>query len=380
MRIEEMKGDEEIEDVENDGNQYKDVENCENQYKDVENDGNQYEGVESDEVQYEDDSSPENNNTISSGDDKNTNIDDNININKIAAIMSIKEPETLTKIFNLMKANNCLSYYPLLTPYHNIEKLVDMLLEENYEYENTWCVHYHASFICRLFYEGFIPVASKQKVQIIENLEPKIYKEYLLIPKIHFIRSCMHPSEIHISKKVKKKCKQFYITINKDFDGVVKGIVEKHGQNWLYPFIQEEFKKIFEKKVNYKNVQMHSVELWCEDELVAGELGNTVGSIYSSLTGFQRKSSAGTIQLCALAKLLEHQKFQLWDLGMLLPYKKEIGSKEISMKEFFERHRKFKYIDAEFKVPYTDKLNCAVLIRGVDPSDPTIQPNQPNPT
>ncbi|CXH95025.1 Leu/Phe-tRNA protein transferase, putative [Plasmodium berghei] len=311
---------------------------------------------------------------------EDTNLEDNVNINKIVAIMSIKEPDTLTKIFNLMKTNNCLNYYPLLTPYHNIEKLVNILLEENYEYENTWCVHYNASFICKLFYEGFIPVASKQKVQVIENFKPKIYKEYLLIPKIHFIRSCMHPSEIHISKKVKKKCKQFYITINKDFDGVVKGIVEKHGQNWLYPFIQNEFKKIFEKKVKYKNVQMHSVELWHEDKLVAGELGNTVGSIYTSLTGFQRQSSAGTIQLCALAKLLEFQKFQLWDLGMLLPYKKEIGSKEISMKEFFDRHRKFKYIDAEFKIPFMDKLNCAVLIRGVDPSDSTIQLNQSNPT
>ncbi|SBS93988.1 Leu/Phe-tRNA protein transferase, putative, partial [Plasmodium ovale curtisi] len=107
MRMEEMKGDDEIEGVENDRNKL------------------------------EDGSSPEKNNTISSEDDKHTNIDDNVNINKIVAIMSIKEPETLTKIFNLMKTNNCLNYYPLLTPYHNIEKLVDMLLEENYEYENT---------------------------------------------------------------------------------------------------------------------------------------------------------------------------------------------------------------------------------------------------
>ncbi|CDU16290.1 Leu/Phe-tRNA protein transferase, putative [Plasmodium yoelii] len=304
----------------------------------------------------------------------------NVNVNDIIEIISDNEPETLTKIFNVMAENRCLKYYPLITPYHNIEKLIDILLDVNYEYENTWCVHYHAKFICKLFYEGLIPVANKQKIRYMKDLKIRMYREYLLIPKIHFIRSCMHPSEIHISKKVKKKCKQFYITINKDFDGVVNGIIEKHGQNWLYPFIQKEFKKIFEKKVKYKNVQMHSIELWHENELVAGELGNTVGSVYTSLTGFQRKNSAGTIQLCALAKLLEFQNFQLWDLGMLLPYKKEIGSKEIPMKEFFDKHRKFKYIDAEFKVPFMDKLNCAVLIRGIDPSDPTIQLTQPNPT
>ncbi|CZT98142.1 hypothetical protein PFAG_00274 [Plasmodium falciparum Santa Lucia] len=297
----------------------------------------------------------------------NITLDDDVNINKIVERMSVEEPEVLTKIFNLMKNNNCLNFYPLLTPYHNIEKIVDILMQENYEYENTWTVHCDASFICRLLYEGFIPVASKQKLYKIENYETVMYKECLLIPKIHFIRSCMHPSEIHISKKVKKKCKHFYITIDKNFEGVMEGIVEKHGQNWLYPFVQEEFKKIFYKHVTYKNVELHSVELWFGKELVAGEIGNTVGSIYTSLTGFQRKSCAGTIQLCALAKLLEIQKFELWDLGMLLPYKKDIGSKEITMKEFFRKHRLFKHQPAEFKTPFMDKLNCSVLIKGTDP-------------
>ncbi|SBS94335.1 Leu/Phe-tRNA protein transferase, putative [Plasmodium malariae] len=292
-------------------------------------------------------------------------LDDDVNINKIVEKMSKEDPQALTKIYNLMKNNNCLNFYPLLTPYHNIEKIVDILIEENYEHENTWCVHFDASFISQLLYEGFIPVASKQRIYRVENYETIIYKECLLIPKIHYIRSCMHPSEIHISKKARKKCKHFYITVDKDFDGVIEGIVEKHGKNWLYPFVQKEFKKIFEKNIIYKNVQMHSVELWFEDKLVAGEIGNTVGSVYTSLTGFQRKSCAGTIQLCALAKLLEFQNFQLWDLGMLLPYKKEIGSKEIPMKEFFNKHRTFKHQHAEFKVPFKDKLNCSVLIKGI---------------
>ncbi|VWU52809.1 arginyl-tRNA--protein transferase, putative [Hepatocystis sp. ex Piliocolobus tephrosceles] len=295
--------------------------------------------------------------------------DDDVNTNHIIEILYREEPEVLAKIYGLMKANKWLYSYPLLTPYHNIEKIVDLLIEENYEYENTWCVHCNAHFICRLLYEGFIPVASKQQAYKTVNYKTQIYNERLLIPKIHYIRSCMHPSEIHISNKVKKKCKNYYITVDKDFDGVLAGIVEKHGTNWLYPFVQTEFKKIFNKTVTYKNIQMHSVELWFENKLVAGEIGNTSGSVYTSLTGFQRKSSSGTIQLCALAKLLEYQKFQLWDLGMLLPYKKEIGSKEIPMKEFFIKHRKFKHQPAEFKVPFKDKLNCSVLIRGTSVED-----------
>ncbi|SBT31656.1 Leu/Phe-tRNA protein transferase, putative [Plasmodium ovale wallikeri] len=296
-------------------------------------------------------------------------LEDDVNINKIVKRMAIEDPEALEKVYKLIKSNSCLKYYPLLTPYHNIKKTIDILIKENYEHENTWCVHCDARFICQLFYEGFIPVASKQKSYKMENDEIIVVNENILIPKLHYIRSCMHPSEIHISKKVKKKCKNFYVTINKDFDGVIKGIVEKHGHNWVYPFIQNEFKKIYNRTVTYKNVQLHSVELWHDNELVAGEIGNTVGSIYTSLTGFQRRNCAGTIQLCALAKILEQQNFQLWDLGMLLPYKKEIGSKEIPMKEFFDKHRAFKHQHAEFKVPFTEKLNCSTLIKGPIPNE-----------
>ncbi|KJP85512.1 hypothetical protein AK88_04863 [Plasmodium fragile] len=291
-------------------------------------------------------------------------LEDDVNINRIIERLAKEDPQALAKIYSLMKNNNCLNFYPLLTPYHNIRRLVDILIEENYQHENTWCVHCDAAFICQLLYEGFIPVANKQKIYKVENNQTKIVKECLLIPKIHYVRSCMHPSEIHISRKVKKKCKNYFMTVNKDFDGVLQGIVEKHGQNWLYPFVQKEFKKIFEKQVTYKNVRMHSVELWCGDFLAAGEIGCTVGSIYTSLTGFQRQNCAGTIQLCALAKLLQKQEFDLWDLGMLLPYKKTIGSKEVSMKDFFKMHRVFKHRAPNFCVPFQDRLNCAVLING----------------
>lgn len=291
-----------------------------------------------------------------------------VNIHKIMSLVA-KDPSILKRIYALKENNKCLCYYPLLTPYHHIKKLVDILIDENYEYENTWTVHWDAKFVARLLYEGLIPVASKLKVKKFVNGTIVKCDEPLLIPKIHFVRSCMHPSEIHISKKVKKLCKNFYITIDKDFDGVINGIIEKHGENWLYPFIQKEFKKLFEKTETYKNLEMHSVEVWFGDELVAGEIGNSIGAVYTSLTGFQRKNCAGTIQLCALAKLLEYQNFQLWDLGMLLPYKKDIGSKEVAMKDFFVKHRRYKHQQAEFKVPFREKLNCSVLIRGANVDD-----------
>ena len=50
---------------------------------------------------------------------------------------------------------------------------------------------------------------------------------------------------------------------------------------------------------------MHSIEVWLNGELAAGEIGFAVGGAYTSLSGFSAVSSAGSVQLAAAAKLLE---------------------------------------------------------------------------
>lgn len=154
---------------------------------------------------------------------------------------------------------------------------------------------------------------------------------------------------VHTSKSTKKKSKRFTMTINTDFDSVVKGCHVQHGVSWLYPPIVRAFRKMNKatQKYNEDNgkianpypVQLYSVEVWNAEtkELAGGELGYAVGRIYTSLTGFSCEDSAGSVQLVALGHLLWSRGYDMWDLGMTLDYKTKLGAEDMERTIFVDK-------------------------------------------
>jgi Leu/Phe-tRNA-protein transferase len=197
---------------------------------------------------------------------------------------------------------------------------------------------FHYRLIGQLMSEGFLPIAT----------------EGILLPKLHEHRCVVRlPEALHVSKSVRKKSKNFQITINHAFDRVVDGCKQQHGDHcWLYPPLVEAFRTMLNSgKVEAVVMQdgrlptgrvcpvrLYSFEIWnaSTGSLVGGELGYTIGSIYTSLTGFSAQDSAGSVQLAALGRLLCGLGFSLWDLGMEMEYKKSLGSHLMPRKQFLE--------------------------------------------
>jgi Leu/Phe-tRNA-protein transferase len=238
---------------------------------------------------------------------------------------------------------------------HAIEAYIPQYLKPFiHPYHGDFCYtrSFHYKLIVQLMAEGFLPIAT----------------DGILLPKLHEHRCVVSlPEQLHVSKSVRKKSKKFTITINQAFPQVVQGCRTQHGTHcWLYDPLVEAFWNILQaghvdatllsdndeeeeedeerqqrrhpprRRRRVAPVRLYSIEIWnaTTGDLAGGELGYTVGSIYTSLTGFSAQDTAGSVQLVALGRLLCHLGFTLWDLGMEMSYKTQLGSHLMARDDF----------------------------------------------
>ena len=204
-------------------------------------------------------------------------------------------------------------------------------------YYQDYCITrcYHEMLVAQVMSEGFLPIATRGA----------------MLPKLHEQRCVITlPNDLHVGRSTRKKSKRFRMSVNTAFNEVIAGCKEQHGRRcWLYPPLVEAFKAIYAAQTMNVNVfpdgktargtcpvRLYSIEVWNEvsGELVGGELGYTVGSVYTSLTGFSKEDSAGSVQLAALGRLLSSVGFDYWDLGMEMDYKNGLGCHLMPRKQY----------------------------------------------
>lgn len=211
------------------------------------------------------------------------------------------------------------------------DRIADKMVKDPQIDEFCWSLYFDAPFLIRLFYAGFLPICS--------NIGAVGDPIYVLLPKLHFSR-CIVDLSGQRRKKIRNVSK-YTLTVNSQFENVVQGCLEQHSLDrcWLYPPLRSSLAELNrgEKPI------VHSIELTKDGKLVAGEIGYTVGSIYTSMTGFYRESGAGSIQLMLLEGLLRKQGFEIWDLGMEMEYKRnQLGANLMSRKNFVRTVRELR--------------------------------------
>jgi len=149
-------------------------------------------------------------------------------------------------------------------------------------------------------------------------------------------RCVLIPENVYVSRRLARVIKQgrYHLTCNRAFAQVVEACanvrVNKGEATWLIADMQAAYQKLFELGF------AHSVEAWCDDELVGGLYGVALGKFFFGESMFHSQPNASKVILARLARHLEKQGYALLDCQVPNPHLLSMGACLIARTEFFE--------------------------------------------
>lgn len=174
---------------------------------------------------------------------------------------------------------------------------------------------------------------------------------HVLIPELQTSYAVLDWENLHASRNLRRiigsgrlEEEQIELRVANPCEQVLARVVEYHGQsNWLHEPYLNLMRTLADDSAG--DFALHGIELWSRqsDELIAGELGYTIGTTYTSLSGFclpteRNWRSYGTLQQFLLAESLAERGYEFWNMGHVgMPYKLALGAKELTRGEFLDR-------------------------------------------
>ena len=148
-------------------------------------------------------------------------------------------------------------------------------------------------------------------------------------------RFVIFPNEIHISHSMQQLLNRHVLvpTINKDFDGVIRGCATAQSRNkeegaWLGPAIIEAYTEL------HRQGFAVSVEVWQDNKLVGGLYGVNLGRSFFGESMFSLVPNASKVALIHLAHMLEILGGVLIDCQFETPHLRTMGGRYISYEEY----------------------------------------------
>jgi len=218
------------------------------------------------------------------------------------------------------------------------DMVVDAILETEYSEEFCLARDFNEDFINRLMEAGFLVMSTELKDDdsTAENESEAAEPFYILLPKLHLVRSALFFPDLHIKKSIRPFISKYELRINTDFNFILEKCVQIHGQDWLTPPLVGVLKSLHHSNASAKPV---SFAVYREGKLKAGEFGVVIGRVYTSYSGYYEENNAGTVQIILMTRWLEENGFVFLDLGMPMEYKAGLGAKDISPARFVELFR-----------------------------------------
>lgn len=172
----------------------------------------------------------------------------------------------------------------------------------------------------------------------------------LLMPELQRSYAVLDWENLHCSNNLRRLMRSqrlaeegIELCVVDSVDRVLDRLRAQHGNTWILERYERLVRSLPRDDDPWFSIR--GVELWSisRSEIVAGELGYTIGRTYSSLSGFCSPEDPtlrnfGTLQMYLLALLLRDSGYAFWNLGHPVhEYKRDLGARILRRGVFLER-------------------------------------------
>jgi leucyl/phenylalanyl-tRNA--protein transferase len=166
-------------------------------------------------------------------------------------------------------------------------------------------------------------------------------------------RAVLFFDEFHVSRRLQRELRasRFQIRIDTNFESVILACAaprEHESGTWITDEIREAYTRLHRapkqnaacaNNCNVKNfgaqkLQAHSIETYCDGELVGGLYGVSLGAYFCGESMFHRASAASKAALIFLVEHLKNRGASWIDIQMMTPLFASFGAREIEREEF----------------------------------------------
>jgi len=142
------------------------------------------------------------------------------------------------------------------------------------------------------------------------------------------------------------KKKPYEVTVNQDFEGVMRACSTSHGETWISKEIIRSYGEL------HLLGFAHSVETRRDSELVGGLYGVQIRGAFFGESMFHRATDASKVALVALVERLRARGFLLLDTQWTTPHLEQFGTMEVPRADYLELLRQALKRETAFDVTH----------------------------
>jgi leucyl/phenylalanyl-tRNA--protein transferase len=145
-------------------------------------------------------------------------------------------------------------------------------------------------------------------------------------------RGVLELDDLHVSRSLARSMTRFEFRVNTAFDAVIAGCADParpHG--WIDARVTAAYRRLHELG------WCHSIETWCDGELVGGLYGIAIGGLFAAESKFHRVTDASKAAVVALVEGTRDGEPRLIDVQWSTPHLVSLGVTEVRRSAYVEQ-------------------------------------------